>query len=105
MREWRRSVKIHQGCGGICRFVEAIDQPNTQWTGECLRCHTDNLPLEAMIPVEETNVDRMEDINFQEEIRDTPIEKREQLEWNDDQNWYGNQQRLREELDLRQLGT
>ncbi|MDY6777170.1 MAG: hypothetical protein SVU32_00765 [Candidatus Nanohaloarchaea archaeon] len=102
-REWERSVKIHEGCGGICRFVEAIDTPNVQWTGECLHCDATSLVLEDMIPIEK----HPRDSDFTEwlaQVRDVSMERRRRAKWNNDDSWDQNQKRLREALELRAFG-
>jgi len=45
-------LKIHQNCGGLVRWVEAYDQPGVGFTGECVTCHTDGIPVERILPFE-----------------------------------------------------
>ena len=42
-------AKIHEGCGGLCRFVEAWNRPGVGWTCECLFCETSNIPEEHVV--------------------------------------------------------
>lgn len=42
-------AKIHEGCGGLCRYVEAVDVVGTGWTCECLHCEATNIPDECVV--------------------------------------------------------
>jgi len=83
---WDGCVKIHENCGGVCRWVEAIDRRGVDYTGECTACGKTNIPVGGMIPIEFAS--RVEVLNV------APCETLELLEWSDDDTWEQNQERL-----------
>jgi hypothetical protein len=92
---WRNHsvAKIHEACGGLVRWVEAVDRPGVGWTGECLDCGRENIPRERMIPL---------DLDSDEQavllVNETDREILARLEWNEDADWTENQNRLREAI-------
>ncbi len=86
-QQWDGHVKIHEGCGGVCRWVEAVLRPGVGYHGECLACGADELPVEQMIPMpKEMSVT---------EATATP--DLESAEWDDDADFDENMHRLYEE--------
>lgn len=88
MPEWKRCVKIHEDCGGLVRWVEAVNTPGVGYVGECLECRRDRLSIEDIIPLKM----RREDV---------PLEDRDTLaglEWDHDASFADNQRRLSEEV-------
>lgn len=92
-KTWQGCVKIHEGCGGICKWVEALHTPGVGYYGECLHCSATQLTIEDMVPV--SNVDP-------DTLRDVPIDQRKQVDWNDGEGWLKNQERIKEELGISQ---
>lgn len=88
---WDECAKIHKGCGGVCRWIEAIDHPGVGYTGDCTACDDTNLPTEAMIPIE--------GVPNQQLLRVAPCSTLAQLEWDEQSNWETNQERLRITVD------
>jgi len=88
---WDGCVKIHEGCGGVCRWVEAVDRPHVGYTGECLHCGRRNLPVEEMIP--------LEDFSGRQLLRVAPTDALAGLEWDEYDDWESNQARLRAIVD------
>lgn len=103
--EWENAVKIHENCGGICYWQEAITTPGVMWEGKCLHCHADHLAIEDMIPIERRAADNYDPDTprLLEAVRNTSIDDRGKLEWANRDSWDQNQDRLREELGLRRL--
>jgi len=81
MPEWEDCAKIHEGCGGLVRWVEAIKTPSVGYYGECLYCG-EHLVVEEIIPLEDFSV---------EHITNIPIEERKKLRWNEDKSFKENQ--------------
>lgn len=88
---WEACVKIHAGCGGVCRWVEAVERPHVGYTGECLFCDTTNIAVEQMIP--------LEDFTERQLLRVSPTDTLAGLEWDEHDDWESNQARLREIVD------
>jgi hypothetical protein len=88
MARYEDCVKIHEGCGGLVRWVEAVDTPGVQWQGECLHCHSERLVIEEILPLKM----RREDVPIGD------IQTLRELEWNDETTWQNNQERISEEL-------
>jgi hypothetical protein len=86
---WDNCVKIHSACGGICRWVEAIDRPNVGYHGECTWCEDTEIPTEHMVPVQGVTHDEMKQVDR---------EKRRELSYDEDASWEKNQERLRGEV-------
>lgn len=104
-REWEDAVKVHEGCGGVCYWEEAVMRPGVGWHGTCMRCDASRLAKEDMIPVEVWVGDRRaSDESVVKQVRAVPVETRERLTWDGDVSWDENQQRIREALGLRPLG-
>lgn len=87
-------AKIHEGCGGYVRWVEAYDQPGVGYSGECLACGVERLPMEAIIPIradpEQTGYQLVQDVD-----KDVLAD----LEWDDSDEFMENQKRLRRVID------
>ena len=84
---WGGHVKIHEGCGGVCRWVEAVDTPGVGFQGECTRCRQSELQVEEMLPMpKELSV---------VEARSTDLEE---VRWKDDDSFSENMNRLYEEV-------
>lgn len=90
-RTWPKftHVKLHENCGGLVRWVEALNKPGVQYTGQCLFCDRDGIPMERILPIE---------FGDDHELRDAVLamdrEDRADLRWNDDADWATNQERL-----------
>jgi hypothetical protein len=78
------------GCGGVCRWVEAIDRPAVGYTGECRTCDDTNLPREQMIPLEFLDY---EDVYSEIGPRDLA-----KLTWDNSEDWETNQEQLAQEV-------
>jgi len=87
-------VKIHENCGGLVRWVEALDRPAVNFTGKCQHCGEENIVRERIIPIEVRGDDE-----YRDQIREMPASERVELEWNDDAEWQDNQQRLAHEIE------
>lgn len=83
-------AKIHEDCGGLVRWVEAYDDPFTGYNGECLECGEDRIVVEDIIPIR-CDPDEI----GMEMINDVEIETLRELEWDEDDEWSHNQERLR----------
>lgn len=90
MPEYTDCVKIHEGCGGIVRWVEAINTPGVGWHGECLHCGAECLPIESLLPVRGLDM---------ETARNASTRELRGLEWDDDDTWRHNQKRLAKEVE------
>ena len=62
MPEWEDCAKIHEGCGGIVRWVEAVHWKGVGYYGECLHCGEDHLTVEEIIPLENTSIEQATEI-------------------------------------------
>lgn len=45
-------LKIHEGCGGVVRWQEALREPGVGYTGYCLECHEEGIVVEEILPFE-----------------------------------------------------
>jgi len=86
-------VKLHEGCGGVVAWREALGRPAVHFTGECQHCDADALAQEQILPVEVHGNDE-----YRRAVRDLPLAERAALAWNDDAEWRDNQQRLAREI-------
>lgn len=84
---WDGHVKVHEGCGGVCRWVEAVLTPGVGYQGECLFCGAEELVVEEMIPMP-TELSVAEARSMGE---------LENAEWYDDDDFDTNMTRLYEE--------
>ena len=93
-------IKIHEGCGGRIRWVEAIDTPGVGYTGECTECLKENVVTEDIIPIE-VRGDAGE-FAGEFDIRDTVLEMKKdelaELTWKPDDTYDENQERIRSEV-------
>jgi hypothetical protein len=93
-----RVLKIHDGCGGLVRWVEAIDTPGVGFTGECVSCYDTDLPKERIVPVEApAGTDERASV-----LAMCEPERRQYLRWDDDEDWETNQARLRAKVEADQ---
>lgn len=84
-------LKLHQGCGGLVRWVEAFDRPCAGWTGECVRCGDTNLPRECIIPVDLPDGLRVTDVELPSEFT---------FQWDESATWDENQRRVKAALEV-----
>jgi len=90
MPKWTDLAKIHEGCGGVVRWVEAIDRPGVGFAGECRYCGREHIVEEEIVPVRTLDpVDALRRDRGQLAL----------LEWDHEQSWDENQTRFAEELD------
>jgi len=82
---WGDCVKIHEDCGGVCRWIEAVTRPAVGYTGQCIRCGEENIPVERMIPVESLD---------HEEAFTTDPSILSELAWDEGKDWETNQARI-----------
>jgi hypothetical protein len=82
---YEHCVKIHEGCGGIVRWVEAIDRPAVGYYGHCTRCDDEGIPVEHMLPL---------DFLTHTEALDMDAAAFRELSWDDDADFDANQRRL-----------
>jgi len=92
---WEGCLKIHEGCGGQVRWVEAYETPGVGYHGECLHCDTEGLVLEDIIPVESGKAKRIVQNNAFSSEQQQALAR---IEWNEDQSWEKNQDRIKEAL-------
>lgn len=90
---WETAVKIHEGCGGICEWREAINRPGIGYHGYCRRCDTNRLPKEEMIPLEGFDVSDVDGLRTSDAALD-------ELRWRDSESFDENQERFRRELGM-----
>lgn len=92
-QQWPHTThaKIHEGCGGYVRWVEAFDQPGVGYTGECLWCGHSRIVVEDIIPIKA----RPDQTGYQL-VKDVDPDTLAELEWDDDADFEENQKRLRE---------
>lgn len=57
-------AKIHERCGGLCRFVEAWNQRGVGWTCECLFCDTEGIPEERVVFVTDPAVPHEDGVRY-----------------------------------------
>jgi hypothetical protein len=79
-------VKIHINCGGQVRFVEDLDQPGVEFTGECLYCETTSIPVENCIYIYE---DDLPGDLTKHDIVETPATDLAELHWSETWRSYG----------------
>ena len=89
MPEWEDCAKTHEGCGGVVRWVEAVETPGVGYYGECLLCGREELVIEDIIPIEK--------LDPQDALNADP-EDLEDFYWDYDALWEENQKRLLEKL-------
>jgi UDP-glucose 6-dehydrogenase len=87
---WTDIAKIHEGCGGQVRWVEAVLEPGIGFAGECLRCDATRLVVEGIIPI---------DALRPRDIREIPADELADIEWDNRDGWTENQERIAEQLD------
>jgi hypothetical protein len=87
--KWEGCVKIHENCGGVVRWVEAIHTPGVGYYGECVGCGETEIVVEDVIPIEEVD---------HREVRLVAPDELESLEWDDSADWDKNQDRLSSEV-------
>ena len=90
MPKWTDLTKIHENCGGIVRWVEAVTDPTTGWTGECLHCGEDRIVVEQMLPIRGLPI---------EDALEASREDLAELQWDDEVTWNHNQKRLASEVE------
>lgn len=100
MTQWETPpwIKIHENCGGIVRWVEAIDQPGVQWTGDCQQCLADGgVVLEEIIALfDDSDLDTA--TTLRDRVEAIPAEDLAELEWDDDAHVQENRRRLKDEI-------
>lgn len=72
-------AKIHAGCGGLVRYVEAWDQPGVGWTGECVHCGSTRIDEERIVFVTDPAVP--DDIGDVTDLIDHPESDLAELEY------------------------
>lgn len=93
MSQWTNHLLIHESCGGKVRWVQDIERPGTLWTGQCLKCHTEGIPVEGIIPLEKYDPETR--------LKQDDVSQKElgQLEWDRDQDFEENQGRLEKKVE------
>lgn len=97
-RRWEEPayIKIHEGCGGRVRWVEAIDTPGVGYTGECDACGRGRIVVEDIIPVQVRGEwSRGSEYDVREAVLDASTEALAGLEWDEKSDFETNQSRLR----------
>ncbi|AAM88760.1 hypothetical protein PhiCh1p87 [Natrialba phage PhiCh1] len=89
MPEWEFCAKIHEDCGGVVRWVEAVDTPGVGYQGECLGCGETEIVVEAIIPIEDLGPSDVLELN--------PADL-DDLRWDYDADFDENQERLLQEV-------
>jgi len=90
--QWENCMKIHEGCGGLVKWVEAIETPGVGYFGKCMYCQTGQIVVEQIIPIEKAKVEAGVFLDSGEP------EKLANLEWHEDDTWNENQERLKQEI-------
>jgi len=95
MPRWESSthMKIHVGCGGLVRWVEAYDQPGVGYTGECLGCSCDRVPVESILPFEIPDDEACVELYGRVEAHDL-----REFEWDPEEHEYDGRQAAFREL-------
>jgi len=95
MPKWEHMThaKIHEGCGGLVAWVEAIDQPGVGYTGNCRECYKERVVVEDIVPIR-TDPGQ----SGLQLVGDVDIDVLAGLEWDDDAEFRENQKRLRKEI-------
>lgn len=96
MWESNTHLKIHEGCGGLVRWVEAYDDPHTGFTGECLECGEQRIVVERIIPIEVPPGEIGIELFNRSDIGDLRA-----LTWDQSDDYRENQRRLADELGIR----
>lgn len=86
-------VKIHEGCGGIVAWREAIGRPSVHFTGECDTCTCDDIVQESIIPIEVGS-----DEDYRRQIMELPSSERRELDWDEDDTFRHNQKQIAESI-------
>lgn len=73
-------VKIHQNCGGQVRWVECLNRPGVEFTGECVACEATNLPVEDCFHLYE---DDLPGDLTKKDIVETPESDLAELHWSE----------------------
>lgn len=92
MPRWEGCMKIHEGCGGLCKWVEAIETPGVGYYGKCMACQTNRIVVEQMIPITKAKVEAGVLLD-----NDDP-DKLSDIKWDSDLDWEENQKRLKEQI-------
>jgi len=92
MPQWDNCMKIHEGCGGLCKWVEAIETPGVGYYGKCMACQTGQILVEQMIPIDRAKVEAGVFLENGEP------EKLDDIKWNKKDSWEENQERLKQEI-------
>lgn len=93
---WPNCVKIHENCGGIVRWVEAIMTPGVGYQGECVECGEGELVVEEILPVElPDDVRSAHQHEFWGAYR---LKNWRDMEWDAEASWEENQQQFKERL-------
>lgn len=93
---WQGCLKIHEGCGGHVRWVEAVRRPGVGYHGDCLGCNETELPVEQIIPIElPDDVRQAREHEYWDEF---DLDTWRRLVWNDDRDWERNQYRIQRAL-------
>ena len=82
-------MKIHEGCGGLVRWVEAVNTPGVGYFGECDHCNTRRLVVEEIVPVELPDGMRYEEFVEQHDPDDYA-----DVYWDEDADWESNQSQI-----------
>lgn len=86
-------MKIHEQCGGLVRWVEAVETPGVGWAGHCLRCDTEGIVVEHIVPIQTESGEHPHEI-----VNSADLDTLADLEWDDNADWDANQTRLRQEV-------
>lgn len=89
---WSGCTKIHENCGGLVKWVEAVHTPGVGYFGKCEKCGRDGLVVERIIPIEKGQDELGELLGYGE------YDKIAELSWEEDDSWDENQERLEQEL-------
>jgi hypothetical protein len=87
------TMKVHENCGGLIRWVEAVETPAVGYVGHCLRCNAENIVVEDMIPIQTEPGEHPHEI-----VNQAGADSLADLEWDDDASWDENQSRLRNKV-------
>lgn len=92
MPQWDGCMKIHQGCGGLVKWTEALETPGVGYYGKCEACQTSQIVQEQIIPVDESKVDA------KLLLKNKESDRLSDLEWVNEATWFENQERLKKEI-------
>jgi|GEM_PF-5544296 len=90
---WDGCIKLHENCGGLVRWVEAVHTPGVGYFGECIGCGESDLVVEEIVPVEVPDGERIAE--FKERAGGIG---RDAVSWDDESDWDANQERLQEQI-------